>query len=70
VRVCLRRDDGVAVGRHEKLFAAIAYVLIVVVAYGLTRVFSGARLTFISARSSARSWRRMSGCTSCRRRRR
>ena len=28
-------------GRHEKLFAAIAYVLIVLVAYGLTRVFSG-----------------------------
>jgi len=28
-------------GKHEKLFAAIAYVLIVFVAYGLTRVFSG-----------------------------
>jgi len=28
-------------GRHEKLFAAIAYVLIVVVSFGLTRVFSG-----------------------------
>jgi uncharacterized membrane protein len=28
-------------GRHEKLFAAIAYVLIVVVAYVLTHVFSG-----------------------------
>jgi len=28
-------------GRNEKLFAAIAYVLIVVVAFGLTRVFSG-----------------------------
>jgi uncharacterized membrane protein len=28
-------------GRHEKLFAAIAYVLIVVVAYVLTNVFSG-----------------------------
>jgi len=27
--------------RHEKLFAAIAYVLIVVVTFGLTRVFSG-----------------------------
>lgn len=27
--------------RHEKLFAAIAYVLIVFVAFGLTRVFSG-----------------------------
>ena len=27
--------------RNEKLFAAIAYVLIVAVAYGLTRVFSG-----------------------------
>jgi len=28
-------------GRHEKLFAAIAYVLIVIVSFGLTRVFSG-----------------------------
>src|SRR5690349_180805 len=28
-------------GRHEKTFAAIAYVLIVALAYGLTRVFSG-----------------------------
>ncbi len=28
-------------GRHEKLFAAVAYVLIVVVAFVLTRVFSG-----------------------------
>jgi uncharacterized membrane protein len=28
-------------GRHEKPFAAIAYVLIVVVSFGLTRVFSG-----------------------------
>ncbi len=33
-------------GRHEKLFAAIAYVLIVVVAYGLTNVFS-ARAAYI-----------------------
>lgn len=28
-------------GQHEKFFAAIAYVLIVVVSFGLTRVFSG-----------------------------
>jgi len=28
-------------GRHEKLFAAIAYVLIVGLSFGLTRVFSG-----------------------------
>ena len=28
-------------GRHEKLFAAVAYVLIVIVAYVLTHVFSG-----------------------------
>jgi uncharacterized membrane protein len=28
-------------GRHEKLFAAIAYVLIVVVAYVLSNLFSG-----------------------------
>jgi uncharacterized membrane protein len=28
-------------GRQEKLFAAIAYVLIVVVSFGMTRVFSG-----------------------------
>jgi uncharacterized membrane protein len=28
-------------GRHEKAFAVIAYVLIVALAYGLTRVFSG-----------------------------
>jgi len=28
-------------GRHEKLFAVIAYVLIVLVSFGLTRVFSG-----------------------------
>jgi uncharacterized membrane protein len=28
-------------GRHEKLFAEISYVLIVVVSFGLTRVFSG-----------------------------
>jgi len=28
-------------GRNEKLFAAIAYVLIVLVSFGLTRVFSG-----------------------------
>lgn len=28
-------------GRHEKLFAVIAYVFIVATAYGLTRVFSG-----------------------------
>ena len=27
--------------RHERLFAAIAYVLIVVVSFGMTRVFSG-----------------------------
>jgi uncharacterized membrane protein len=27
--------------RHERLFAAIAYALIVIVAFGLTRVFSG-----------------------------
>ena len=33
-------------GRHEKLFAAIAYVLIVVVAFGLTRIFS-ARAAYI-----------------------
>jgi uncharacterized membrane protein len=33
-------------GRHEKLFAAIAYVLIVIVAFGLTRVFS-ARAAYI-----------------------
>lgn len=33
-------------GRNEKLFAAIAYVLIVVVAYGLTTVFS-ARAAYI-----------------------
>ena len=33
-------------GRNEKLFAAIAYVLIVVVAFGLTRVFS-ARAAYI-----------------------
>src|ERR1043166_4585678 len=30
-------------GKQKKLFAAIAYVLIVLVAYGLTRVFSGRR---------------------------
>ncbi|MFN2530164.1 MAG: urate hydroxylase PuuD [Pyrinomonadaceae bacterium] len=29
------------VGRNEKLFAAIAYLLIVATSYGLTRVFSG-----------------------------
>jgi len=28
-------------GRHENLFAAIAYVLIVVLSFGLTRVFTG-----------------------------
>jgi uncharacterized membrane protein len=33
-------------GRNEKLFAAIAYVLIVVVAFGLTRIFS-ARAAYI-----------------------
>ena len=33
-------------GRHEKLFAAIAYVLIVIVVFGLTRVFS-ARAAYI-----------------------
>jgi len=33
-------------GRHEKLFAAVAYMLIVVVAFGLTRVFS-ARAAYI-----------------------
>ena len=33
-------------GRHEKMFAAVAYVLIVVVAFGLTRVFS-ARAAYI-----------------------
>ena len=33
-------------GRHEKLFAAVAYALIVVVAFGLTRVFS-ARAAYI-----------------------
>ena len=33
-------------GRNEKLFAAISYVLIVVVAFGLTRVFS-ARAAYI-----------------------
>ena len=33
-------------GRHEKTFAAVAYVLIVVVAFGLTRVFS-ARAAYI-----------------------
>jgi uncharacterized membrane protein len=33
-------------GRNEKAFAAIAYVLIVIVAYGLTRVFS-ARAAYI-----------------------
>jgi uncharacterized membrane protein len=33
-------------GRYEKLFAAIAYVLIVAVAFGLTRVFS-ARAAYI-----------------------
>ena len=35
------RDADTLVRYHEKLFAAIAYVLIVLVAYGLTRVFSG-----------------------------
>jgi uncharacterized membrane protein len=29
------------IGKNEKLFTAIAYVLIVLIAYGLTRVFSG-----------------------------
>ena len=33
-------------GRHEKVFAAVAYVLIVIVAFGLTRVFS-ARAAYI-----------------------
>ena len=33
-------------GRHEKLFAAIAYVLIVLLSFGLTRVFS-ARAAYI-----------------------
>jgi len=33
-------------GRHEKTFAAVAYVLIVIVAFGLTRVFS-ARAAYI-----------------------
>ena len=33
-------------GRHEKLFAAVAYILIVVVAFALTRVFS-ARAAYI-----------------------
>jgi uncharacterized membrane protein len=33
-------------GRHEKAFAAVAYILIVVVAFGLTRVFS-ARAAYI-----------------------
>jgi uncharacterized membrane protein len=28
-------------GRHDKAFAVVAYILIVVLAYGLTRVFSG-----------------------------
>jgi uncharacterized membrane protein len=28
-------------GRHEKLFAVVAYALVVATAYGLTRVFSG-----------------------------
>jgi uncharacterized membrane protein len=28
-------------GRHEKAFAVVAYILIVALAYGLTRVFSG-----------------------------
>jgi uncharacterized membrane protein len=35
-------------GRHEKMFAVVAYVLIVVVAFGLTRVFS-ARAAYIHA---------------------
>jgi uncharacterized membrane protein len=33
-------------GRHEKVFAVVAYILIVVVAFGLTRVFS-ARAAYI-----------------------
>jgi uncharacterized membrane protein len=33
-------------GRHERLFAAVAYVLIVLLAFGLTRVFS-ARAAYI-----------------------
>jgi uncharacterized membrane protein len=33
-------------GRHEKVFAIVAYILIVVVAFGLTRVFS-ARAAYI-----------------------
>jgi uncharacterized membrane protein len=33
-------------GRHEKAFAAVAYILIVVVAFGVTRVFS-ARAAYI-----------------------
>jgi uncharacterized membrane protein len=33
-------------GRHEKMFAAVAYVLIVIVAFALTRVFS-ARAAYI-----------------------
>ena len=33
-------------GRHEKAFAVVAYILIVVLAYGLTRVFS-ARAAYI-----------------------
>ncbi|HSK64624.1 MAG TPA: urate hydroxylase PuuD [Pyrinomonadaceae bacterium] len=32
---------GSPLGRNEKAFAAVAFVLIVVLAYGLTRVFSG-----------------------------
>jgi len=30
-----------ALGRNEKVFAAIAYILVVAIAYGLSRVFSG-----------------------------
>ena len=37
---------GSPLGRHEKAFAVIAYILIVVLAYGLTRVFS-ARAAYI-----------------------
>ena len=37
---------GSPLGRHEKAFAVIAYILIVVLAYGLTQVFS-ARAAYI-----------------------
>jgi len=53
-------------GKNEKVFAIVAYILIVMVAYGLTQVLSGRAAYIHLGLCLAPSWPQTSGCEFCR----